>query len=150
MHSRVFEIESKKGMTEGINYDLPEWWTNYYPDWYEELDEEEVKDSMEKFLGWLDTEGDVIDFGGERARKNLADIYQKARAKAKEFLSLSFEDFKEYKGIDLVEELASIVNEKYGIWFYNPAEGEEICTLDEMLHRGGKYYLTGRVWDYHW
>jgi hypothetical protein len=150
MHSRVFEIESKKGMTEGINYDLPEWWTNYYPDWYEELDEEEVKDSMEKFLGWLDTEGDVIDFGGERARKNLADIYQKARAKAKEFLSLSFKDFKEYKGIDLVEELASIVNEKYGIWFYNPAEGEEICTLDEMLHRGGKYYLTGRVWDYHW
>jgi hypothetical protein len=146
----VFEIESKKGMTEGINYDLPEWWTNYYPDWYEELDEEEVKDSMEKFLGWLDTEGDVIDFGGERARKNLADIYQKARAKAKEFLSLSFKDFKEYKGIDLVEELASIVNEKYGIWFYNPAEGEEICTLDEMLHRGGKYYLTGRVWDYHW
>lgn len=150
MHSRVFEIESKKGMTEGINYDLPEWWTNYYPDWYEELDEEGVKDSMEKFLGWLDTEGDVIDFGGERARKNLADIYQKAKAKAKEFLSLSFEDFKEYKGIDLVEELASIVNEKYGIWFYNPAEGEEICTLDEMLHRGGKYYLTGRVWDYHW
>lgn len=150
MHSRVFEIESKKGMTEGINYDLPEWWTNYYPDYYEELDEEGVKDSMEKFLGWLDTEGDVIDFGGERARKNLADIYQKARAKAKEFLSLSFKDFKEYKGIDLVEELASIVNEKYGIWFYNPAEGEEICTLDEMLHRGGKYYLTGRVWDYHW
>lgn len=150
MHSRVFEIESKKGMTEGINYDLPEWWTNYYPDYYEELDEEGVKDSMEKFLGWLDTEGDVIDFGGERARKNLADIYQKAKAKAKEFLSLSFEDFKEYKGIDLVEELASIVNEKYGIWFYNPAEGEEICTLDEMLHRGGKYYLTGRVWDYHW
>lgn len=150
MHSRVFEIESKKGMMDGLEYDLPEWWRNYYSDYYEELDEEGVKDSMEKFLGWLDTEGDVIDFGGERARKNLADIYQKAKAKAKEFLSLSFEDFKEYKGIDLVEELASIVNEKYGIWFYNPAEGEEICTLDEMLHRGGKYYLTGRVWDYHW
>ena len=150
MHSRVFEIESKKGMMDGLEYDLPEWWTNYYPDWYEELDEEGVKDSMEKFLGWLDTEGDVIDFGGERARKNLADIHRKARAKAGEFLSLSFEDFKEYRGLDLVEELASTVNEKYGIWFYNPAEGEEICTLDEMLHRGGKYYLTGRVWDYHW
>ena len=40
------------------------------------------------------------------------------------------------------------VNDKYSVWFYNPAEGE-ICTLDEMLHRGGKYYLTGRVWDYH-
>ena len=150
MHSRVFEIESKKGMMEGLEYDLPEWWRDYYSDYYEELDEEEVKDSIEKFLGWLDTDGEVIDFGGEKGRNELYDNYRKARTKAEQFLSLSFDDFKEYKGLDLVEELDTIVNDRYGIWFYNPAEGEEICTLYEMLHRGGKYYLTGRVWDYHW
>lgn len=149
MHSRVFEIECKKGMTEGIEYELPEWWTNYYPDWYEELDEERAREDIKSWIGWLSPDGEVIDFNCDRAREDLEDKYRNTRKKAEEFLSLSFEDFKEYRGLDIVEELSSVVNDRYGVWFYNPAEGEEICTLDEMLHRGGKYYLTGRVWDYH-
>jgi hypothetical protein len=150
MHSRVFEIESKKGMTEGIEYELPEWWTGMYPDWYDELDEQRAREDIKSWLGWLSPDGNVIDFDCERAKEHLEGIYKNARAKAEEFLSLSFKDFKEYQGLDLAEELASIVNDRYSVWFYNPTKGEEICTLDEMLHRGGKFYLTGRVWDYHY
>ena len=150
MHSRVFEIECKKGMTEGIEYELPEWWTGMYPDWYEELDEQRAREDIKSWLGWLSPDGEVVDFSCDRAKEHLEDTYRNAKAKAKEFLSLPFENFKEYRGLDLAEELASIVNDRYSVWFYNPAEGEEICTLDEMLHRGGKYHLTGRVWDYHW
>ena len=150
MHSRVFEIECKKGMTEGLVYDLPEWWVNYYPDWYDELDEDRAREDIKSWLGWLSPDGEVIDFGCDRATEHLEDTYNIARAKAEKFLSLSFENFKEYRGLDIVEELSSVVNDKYGVWFYNPTEGEDICTLDEMLHRGGKYHLTGRVWDYHY
>ena len=150
MHSRIVEIESKKGMMDGLEYDLPEWWTNCYPDWYKELDEESAKECIGSWIKWLSPDGEVIDFGCDRAREDLEDKYRNARAKAEEFLSLSFDDFKEYKGLDIVEELSSIVNDEYGVWFYNPVNCEEICTLDEMLHRGGKYYLTGRVWDYHY
>lgn len=150
MHSRVFEIECKKGVTEGIDYDLPEWWRDYYSDYYEELDEDEAKRDIRGWLENLDVCDDVIDFDGENAQKILKYKYETAKTKALKFLSLSFDDFKAYDGLDIVEELANIVNEKYGIWFYNPTEGEEICTLDEMLHKGGQYYLTGKVWDYHW
>lgn len=149
MHSRIFEIKCKKGMTEGAAYDLPEWWTSCYPDWYNELDEESAKECIGSWIKWLSPDGEVIDFDCDRAKEHLEDTYKNARAKAEEFLSLSFKNFKEYRGLDIVEELSSVVNNKYSVWFYNPYEGEEICTLDEMLHRGGKYYLTGRVWDYH-
>lgn len=150
MHSRVFEIECEKGMTEGIDYELPEWWASYYPDYYEELDEESARKDIKGCLSSLDIDGDVIDFSGEKAQKILESQYRTARDKAEEFLSLSAKDFRGYKGLDLAERLADIVNHKYGIWFFNPCEGEEICTLDEMLHRGGKYHLTGRAWDWHW
>ena len=150
MHSRVFEIECKRGMTEGLEYDLPEWWVNYYPDWYDELDEDKAREDIKSWLGWLSPDGEVIDFDCDRAKEHLEDTYRNARVKAERFLSLSFDDFKEYKGLDIVEELSSVVNDRYGVWFYNPTEGEEICTLDEMLHRGGKFYLTGRTWDYHY
>lgn len=147
MHSRIFEIECKKGMMDGLEYDLPEWWTNYYPDWYKELDEESAKECIESWIKWLSPDGEVIDFSCDRAKEHLEDTYKNAKKIAEEFLYMSFKDFKEYKGLGIVEELSSVVNDKYSVWFYNPAEGE-ICTLDEMLHGGGKYYLTGRVWDY--
>lgn len=150
MHSRVFEIEYEKGMTEGIDYELPEWWTSCYPDWYDVLDEERARENIKDWLGWLSSDGEVIDFSCDRAKEHLEDTFKNAKKITEEFLYMSFDDFKEYKGLDIVEELSSVVNDKYSVWFYNPTEGEEICTLDEMLHRGGKYHLTGKVWDYHY
>ena len=150
MHSRVFEIESKKGYIEndcGGGYDLPEWWTEYYADWYEELDEESAEECIGSWIKWLSPDGDMIDFGCDRAKEHLEDTYRNARAKAEEFLSLSFEDFKGNRGLGLVEKLDSIVNDKYSVWFY--VDGCDMCTLDEMLHRGEKFHLTGRTWDYH-
>ena len=83
MHSRVFEIECKKGMTEGIEYELPEWWTNYYPDWYEELDEDRARKDIKSWLGWLSPDGEVVDFSCDRAKEHLEDTYRNAKAKAK-------------------------------------------------------------------
>ena len=150
MHSRVFEIECVKGQTEGLTYDLPEWWVNCYPDWYSEEDEEDSKESIEWLKQCVYVRGKCVNFSHPKAEFRLESAYKKAKGLALQFASLTFDEFKEYKGLDLAHYIASAVEDKYHFWFYNPTEGEEICTLDEMLHRGGKYYLTGRTWDYHY
>ena len=149
MHSRVFEIECKRGMTEGLEYDLPEWWTGMYTDWYSEETEEDSKESIKWLKEEAEVRGQRIDFSVDKGGR-LKKAYEKAKELALQFASMTFDDFKEYKGLDLAHYIASAVEDKYHFWFYNPTEGEEICTLDEMLHRGGKYYLTGRTWDYHY
>lgn len=150
MHARVFEIESEKDFikNEDLTYDLPEWWVETYSDWYDEEEEKDSKKSLDWLAEMVDVEGDMVDFGGQKAKDALLKAYEKARQRAEDFLSLSLEDFSGYAGLDKVHLLSKEVEDKFSHWFY--IDGCDMCTLDEMLHRGGKFHLTGRTWDYHW
>ena len=150
MHARVYEIESEKDFikNEDLAYDLPEWWTDYYCDWYDEEEEESTKESIDWLAGVVDVEGDMVDFSGKEGKRRLKVAYEKMKEKAKEISELSFEDFSGCAGLDKVHLLSREVEDKYYHWFY--VDGCDMCTLDEMLHRGGKFHLTGRTWDYHY
>ena len=147
MHARVFEVETEKGYLKDYASDLPDWWVATYSDWYDEEEEKDSRESLKWLAEMVDVKDGVVDFGGDKAKDALKRAYEKARQRAQDFLSLSLEDFSGYAGLDKVHLLSTEVEDKFSHWCY--VDGTDMCTLDEMLHRGGKFYLTGRTWDYH-
>lgn len=151
MHAKIYEIETLKGYIENDcygGYELPDWWTEYYADWFDEEDDETRKASIEWLSDEVDIADDVIDFSGKKGKKRLQDAYVKAVSSALELASLNFEEFSTGVGFHKAQQISSAVEDKFHHWFY--INDCEMCSLDEMLHRGGKFYLTGRTWDYHY